>query len=171
MVLVCSWNVAVATAPSEPALAYWVQHHEIEYLKDLPRQYSCNELYYKYRDILEQLGARAGARIDAFGCNGTPGTSSRDSTRVELLYQIPERLPAAVSGPAVFKARLGTVRFAPGHPRSLQSDDCALVREVRTLLLPSIGAQVKSSHLECSTAQAGHGSYSLVTQVWRPLTD
>ena len=101
--------------------------------------------------LFEEVGARPGARILPFGCSGTPGTSSTEPTRVELRYELPK--PLAVTAPASVMATLSTVRLTPGHPAPLHPDDCQLVKDLTTTLLPSIGSHIESNHLNCAGVQ------------------
>ncbi len=162
--------VECATASAVPGSrpAYWAQHDEIVYLKHLPKPYSCNDLYYIFRDVIEDAGARAGAKILPFGCSGTPGTSLSDPTRVELHYQLPKPLAAAV--PASFTAKLNRIELTPGNPSSLHAGDCQLVKDLTTTLLPSISPHIESKRLRCVGAQGSHSDYSVTLQAWKPAS-
>ena len=159
---------AAASAVSPPVPAYWAVHDEIAHLENLPKPYSCDELYYILQAVLEEVGARPGARILPFGCSGTPGTSSTEPTRVELRYELPK--PLAVTAPASVMATLSTVRLTPGHPSSLHPDDCQLVKDLTTTLLPSIGSHIESNHLNCAGVQGSSPGFSVTLQAWKAVS-
>lgn len=163
-----SWP-ALADQTARPVAGYWARHDEIERLEDLPKRYSCNDLYYKYRDVLALLGAPAGASILSFGCSGTSGTSLKDPTRVELRYQIATPFPASAQPQASLKIAQRTITLQPGSPRSLQADDCALVQKMAGLLIPASGAHVESSVTHCSPAEHAGGDYHVVIRTWASL--
>src|ERR1700749_1723011 len=61
----CLWLLlaclVTSIAPSAPAV--WAPHELIVNLHDLPKHYSCDDLWYKFRAILLTLGARQDLEI------------------------------------------------------------------------------------------------------------
>lgn len=168
LALVAAQLSMAAPAERGAVAAFWAQHDEIQDLRKLDKHYTCSDMFYKYRDVLELLGARAGATIYAYGCSGTKGTSPRDAPRVELRYEVPSPYPASATlPPKLIKATLTTIELAPGHPSSLQPGDCSLVENMRAMLLPAIGAQLESSHLDCEAKGGAGPQYRLVVRAWK----
>src|SRR6476469_6926434 len=66
---------AAYCAPAQPSSnaaaqpAAWLQHDLIVSLHNLPRTYSCDDLWYKFRDVLLEIGARADYKILPYDCN------------------------------------------------------------------------------------------------------
>jgi hypothetical protein len=155
---------AASAAATRPA--YWAPHDEIDYLTNLPRTYSCDDLYYKYRDVLQLVGARP-AQIYSYGCAGTHG-SATDAPRVDITYSVPSALPTDVHGGSVFQANLATVRLAPGHPKSLDARDCPLLRDMSQTVLASFSAHIDASQLQCGSSDAAHSHFAVIVQTWIP---
>jgi len=60
--IACSAGAALAatsapTPPAEPA--QWRTYDLLLQFRDLPKTYSCDDLWYRFRDVLLTLGARA----------------------------------------------------------------------------------------------------------------
>jgi hypothetical protein len=164
-----SAGVATSAAPAATAVpAYWAQHDEIDELQDLPAPYSCDDLYYKYRDVLLRVGARPGMKIYAYGCmrGGKPGEGT---PRVDLTYAVPRELIGSAAGDAAFKATLSTIRIGPGEPKSLTARDCVLLNDMRQTVLSSIANSVDASSLHCDSARASR-HFSLLVQTLLPTT-
>ena len=160
-------GAVAASAASQSIPAYWAVHDEIAHLDNLPKPYSCDQLFYILRAVLEEVGARAGASILPFGCSGTPGTSSSEPTRVELRYEVPK--PLAVTAPASVMATFSTIRLTPGHPSSLRNDDCQLLKDLTTTLLPSIGSHIESNNLSCAGVHGPNPDFSVTLQAWKAV--
>jgi hypothetical protein len=118
-------------------------------LQNLPRTYTCNQLWYEFHGILLRLGAWPySVNILPYHCSPTPSGYLR-SPDVEVRFQLPIFLSSTVkSAPAEAIER--TVRLAPGEPKTLQSSDCQLLRQIEQMLLGSIEARIDEDHFECS---------------------
>jgi hypothetical protein len=159
-------SAAAATQP-----AYWAQHDEIDYLDDLPRLYGCDELYYKYRDVLLQLGARPGMKIYAYGCVHGRSAAGNVRPHIDLTYEVPKALPPTVSTKSALLAKLETVHLGPGHPKSLDTRDCILVKDMRDTVLASFSSYIHSDNPDCSPTHSAHQQYNLTVQALIPLPE
>lgn len=133
--------VALALTAATPArasatAAEWMPHELIVSLNDLPRAYSCNDLWYRFHDVLLAIGARD-ARILTYDCRDA-AAHPHGSPKVELRFQLPAALPATDARFADFTATAVTVRFAPGSPNSLTGDDCELMKQMTAGLLEAL---------------------------------
>jgi hypothetical protein len=146
---------AVPAATSEPALltapATWHSYDVLVDLRDLPRTYSCDDLWYKFHDLLLELGARAYMTITPYHC-GVPGRGEARSPSVELQFQLPQPLEGTATRYAVISAVTRTLHLEPGSPRSFGEGDCELVRQLEESLFTVVPVQVMASAFNCTTA-------------------
>ena len=148
--LLLAVGAARATAPAAPLPAQWRSYDILLDLQGLPRTYSCDELWYRVRDILLALGARAYMTITPYDCGTTRGGEAR-SPRVQVRFQLPYVLKGADARYAEIGAHEQPVRLAPGSPRSLQPQDCELVRQLQGTLLAGLPLPVGQSEFNCSS--------------------
>lgn len=136
-----------SVAVGRPAL--WRTYDMIVNLQNLPRTYTCNQLWYEFHGILMRLGAWPySVNILPYHCSPTPSGYLR-SPDVEVRFQLPIFLSSAVkSAPAQAIER--TVRLAPGQPKTLHPSDCQLLQQIEQMMLASIEARVDEAHFECS---------------------
>jgi hypothetical protein len=134
-------------AAGRPAL--WRSYDMIVSLQNLPRTYTCNQLWYEFRGILLRLGAWPySVNILPYHCSPSPSGYMR-SPDVEIRFQLPIFLSAAVkSAPAEAIER--TVRLSPGEPKTLQTSDCRLLQQIEQMMLTSIEARVDEDHFDCA---------------------
>jgi hypothetical protein len=135
--------------------------------KDLPRAYTCDELWYRLQDLLVAIGARPYPQIVPYHCGPTAAASSR-SPSVELQFQLPQALSAADARYADVPVVRATVRLAPGSLRSYTGEDCELLKQLSTLLLPALRVQLVGPGLTCPVASAARRSYALEVQALIP---
>ena len=159
-----SWLVLASLvtpiAGAEPAA--WTPHELIVDLHDLPKHYSCDELWYKFRDLLLTLGARQDMEILPYQCEA-------NSPRVQLRFSTPRRLQDASAKWSELSAVTRTVRIAPGSPKKLDSDDCVLVSQVKSSLLPYLGDPIISYRLACrAPRETGQPAFVLTAKVVVP---
>jgi hypothetical protein len=157
---------ATPTTPAE-----WRWHDVLIEFQSLPRTYSCDDLWYKVRDVLLLLGARAYMTLTPYDC-GTPHNGEARSPRVEAKFQMPEPLQGSAVRYADTTVSEEAVRLAPGSPHSLQPADCELMRQLQETLLAglpllrvtgadfSCTAAAKSFALTVDAPRAAHGSAS-----------
>jgi hypothetical protein len=149
--------VAKGATAGRPAL--WRSYDMIVNLQNLPRTYTCNQLWYEFRGILLRLGAWPySINILPYQCSPTPSGYLR-SPNVEIRFQLPIFLQAAVkSAPAEAIER--TVRLSPGEPKTLQASDCQLLQQIEQMMLTSIdGARVNEQHFDCSAPSSRAGNF------------
>lgn len=129
--------LTAATPVRAPATAAeWMPHELIVSLTDLPRAYSCNDLWYRFHDVLLAIGARD-SRILTYDCRDA-AAHAHGSPKVELRFQLPAALLASDARFADFSATAATVRLAPGSPKSLTGEDCELMRQMTAGLLETL---------------------------------
>ncbi len=156
---------AATTAPGSPA--EWRSFDVLVDFSDLPQRYTCNELWYRLHDLLLAIGARHYPQIFTFNCGTTRAASSR-SPSVRLEFQLPRALSAADARYADVPVVRGTVRLAPGTLRSYTGEDCELLRQLSTLLLPSLPVRPVGAALTCPAPGAARHSYALEVQALIP---
>ncbi|MDB6046439.1 MAG: hypothetical protein JWM63_4990 [Gammaproteobacteria bacterium] len=141
-------------ADTEPA--DWLPHDMLLELRNLPKRYSCNDLWYKFRDVLLEIGARPNMQILTYRCESALGPSAR-SPRVHLQFETPRALASPQSGEPDISAINRTIRLAAGQPHSLDGADCELLKQMKETLVASLHLRVLDSNLECSAPRnAGH---------------
>jgi hypothetical protein len=146
--------LALAAGPALPlpaTPAEWMPHELIVNLSDLPRAYSCNDLWYRFHDVLLAIGARD-ERILTYDCRDS-GAHAHASPRVELKFQLPTALAGADTRFADVSATTTTVRFAPGSPSSLSAEDCELMRQLTAGLLTTLDLHADAK-FHCDAAPA-----------------
>lgn len=140
--------VSHAAAPAQPAL--WRTYDMIVDLNDLPRTYTCDQLWYEFHGILLRLGAPlASLDILPYQCSPSP-TGDMKSPKVQVRFQLPAIVRGAAVKWAPIKAVERTIRLAPGEPKTLESDDCRLMQQISQTLLGSIPVRVDAAHFDCS---------------------
>lgn len=139
--------VAATPAPTGRR-AVWSAHDLIVRLEHLPTVYSCDDLWYKFHDVLRAIGARPDLKILAYQCGPKLG-SLAFSPKVHLYFFIPEASGHAHVHHADLRAAPHTVRLTPGHPPSITSSDCELLRQIKNGLLAALPDRVLSFNLAC----------------------
>lgn len=138
---------AVRAPEGQPAL--WRTYDMIVNLQNLPRTYTCDQLWYEFHGILLQLGAWPySVSILPYHCSPSPNGYLR-SPDVEARFQLPIFLHGAAAKSAPTKAIERTVRLAPGEPKILQTADCQLLQQIAQTMLASIQARVGETHFDC----------------------
>ncbi len=164
------WGIGSAAAPpsaSEPAT--WIRHDIVVQLQNLPKRYSCDDLWYKFRDVLLKLGARPNMQILAYRCESVLGPIARSPT-VHLQFDMPQALQGKDVRWAEMQASPRTVRLAPGDPASLDTADCDLLRQIKSALLPALSEHVLTYHLACQADPTSHPNFGLSVQALIPAT-
>jgi hypothetical protein len=142
---------AAGSVSAEPA--EWRTYDLLLDFQDLPRTYSCDELWYKFRDVLRKLGARAYMTITPYDCGYLGGGEAR-SPHVEVKFQLPQPLQGAATRYAQISVIDQPVRLAPGAPRTLLPSDCEFVRQLQGTLLAALPLHVTVADFDCSAAPA-----------------
>jgi len=149
--LAVATEALAATAPAA-APAEWRSYAVLVDFTDLPRTYSCDDLWYKFRDVLLKLGARAYMTITPYRC-GVRGGGEARSPQVEVKFQLPQPLHGDTVRYAQISAGDETIKLAPGSPRTLGPDDCELVRQMQQGLLAVLPVRVTSADFRCTGAR------------------
>ena len=155
---------ALAAAP-QPQPAVWMLHMVQVQLRDLPKNYSCYDLWYRFREVLQKIGARPDWNITTQGCVFSGNTQAR-SPRVQLEFYFPEALPPAQAKWSDVKAVPSTVALEPGSaPNSLDKSDCELVKQIKESLLPALPVQVLTARTECGSPGNAKHPYKISIQI------
>jgi len=158
-------GAAVAHPAAGPA-AQWRAFDLYVELHDLPRAYTCTELWYRFHDVLMALGARDYPRIDTFHCGNTAATSGR-SPSVQLQFQLPDALPPALARYADVVVEHAKVALGPGKLPSFTSADCELLRQMNARLLAALPVRVMGG-LSCPAPGAPAERFALEVQALLP---
>lgn len=148
-----------------PGPAEWRPFDLLVELQELPRAYTCTELWYRFHDVLQALGARPYPKILTYHCGATAAESSH-SPSVQLQFELPELLPASLSRYADVTVERATRRLGPGKLPSFTTQDCELLRQMRTQLLAALPVRVLGT-LSCP-ASASKEQYALEVQALLP---
>jgi hypothetical protein len=161
-------NAAAAAAPQPGHPATWRPYDLIVDLHDLPQRYSCDDLWYKFRDVLLAMGARPDIKILVYRCEPGLSDGNARSPRAQLRFSMPELLTPAQSRWAQLQAVTTTVRLGPGHPASLLSGDCELLRQLKDGLLESLSQRVVSFNLACAAPRSARWPFNVTVQALTP---
>lgn len=162
-------SAAYAAAPAQPSSnaaaqpAAWLQHDLIVSLHDLPKTYACDDLWYKFRDVLLEIGARADYKILPYDCNSR-------SPQVQLNFMLPQALTPAQRQYADLDATPKTVELEPGKPSTLKASDCDLVSQMNSYLFTAIPLKVVSSQLSCTASAKAQPHFELSVAALTPAT-
>jgi hypothetical protein len=162
---------ASAAAGATAAPATWHAYGLLIDLQNLPKTYSCDDLWYKFRDLLLELGARPYMTITPFHC-GAPRRGEERSPSVELKFQLPEPLHGTATRYASISAVTRTLHVEPGSPRSFGAGDCELVRQLQGTLFAALPVHVTAARFSCTPARAEAArSYALTLEaaIAKPL--
>jgi len=142
-------GAAQANLPPGTEWAAWINRDIELALQDLPRAYTCDELWYRFHAILLAIGAREYMSIESYDC-AKGGRSPRVDLKFFTLRQVTGDQIRWANTRAVEK----TVVLAPGQPTRLEPDDCALVRQLKGTLFPYLDLPVTSARFDCSDPSA-----------------
>lgn len=148
-----------APAPSTPAV--WIPHAIIVDLDSLPKRYSCNDLWYRFRAVLLSIGARPTMKVMPYYCDGR-------SPRVELQFSLPQAVQGAQVRFADLEAGNNTITLKPGGPVPLDSGDCELMRQIKDGLLAELPVHIVSFRLPCQAPQTRHRHFEVTLQAFVP---
>jgi hypothetical protein len=148
--------------------AQWRAFDILVALRDLPLNYTCDDLWYRFHDLLLAIGARpADLKILPYQCANTPAVSER-SPKVELQFELPVGLTPAQARYADASAVPRRVRLAPGTLKHLASGDCELLKQMNAGLLAALPVQVVSAPLECAGPAIARRGFALEVQALIP---
>lgn len=159
---------AAAAQAGSAAPAQWRSWDLLVNLQDLPKAYTCDDLWYRFHDLLQALGARPDMQILTYHCGNAPAQAGR-SASVQLQFALPDALAPSQARYADLSAVRATVRIAPGEPHSFTADDCELLRQIDSLLLPALPLHVVAASFSCSAPQgAARERFALRVQALLP---
>ena len=143
---------AAHVSPPTDRPAIWRSYDLDVDLQNLPRTYTCDQLWYVFHGILLRLGVPiASLNVLPYRCSTSP-TGDLRSPHVQVSF----RMPAVVKGAAVKWSQLSAGRrvvlIRPGEPKHLEAGDCRLLRQIRETLLASLPVQVVHGSLHCGAA-------------------
>jgi hypothetical protein len=147
-----------------PQPAAWIPFDLIVNLQDLPKRYSCDDLWYKFRDVLLAIGARP-ENIFAYRCEKSLGSGAR-SPEVHVQFSLPELVRAAERKAADLSVVRKTIELQPGHPPTLDASDCNLLRQVKSALLAALPVQVVSYRLACDAPGRAEPPFEVSVSAW-----
>jgi hypothetical protein len=159
--------LAAGLAQADPQTvqpAAWVVHDLSIDLHYLPRRYSCDDLWYKFHDVLLVLGARPDLKILTARCE----RGSR-SPSVRLQFSTPEFVKRTSTRGIGIDAAAATIRLEPGHPASLNDADCELMRQIKDRLLAPVLQRIVSFNLACSAPPSRGGRFNVSVQALKPV--
>jgi hypothetical protein len=175
MLSACVAANAAPVAPTAGHPAEWQTYDILVHLTALPRPYTCDALWTKFRVVLISLGA---GRVDEV----LPTNCASTSPNVHVRLELPRPEPGAAPGTGQIDAASQLVELAPGTPAQLTAADCSLVREMRESLLTDLPVKVTKAQFRCrqpgvgavhtSSAAAharGGGRFDLRVQAEMPL--
>jgi hypothetical protein len=161
----CTWLLlaCLVTSVASGAPAVWAPHELIVDLHELPRHYTCDELWYKFKGILQTLGARQDMEILPYRCEGY-------SPQVQLKFSTPRVVTGANARWSELTAITRTVQIAPGSPDKLDSSDCELMAQIKSSLLTYLGSPIVSYRLPCQQPrEAGQPAFAVTLKVLVPV--
>ena len=163
IVWVAAFEIATpALALSPPTTpAVWTPHAILVDLENLPKSYTCDELWYKFRAVLLSIGARPSVTITPFYCDGR-------SPSVELQFSIPQALQDKQTQFADLEASDNIITLEPGHPKPLDSGDCELLRQITEGLFPDLPLHLMSFRLACYVPQKKHTHFQVTVKALTP---
>jgi hypothetical protein len=136
----------------------------IIHLDQLPKQYSCNDLWYKFRAVMGAVGAQRISEILAYDC-GTDRADHGLSPRVHVVFALPDAAVGVQARHAAMRADSAEIRLKPGQPPRLDDLDCALMRQINNTLISAIPLHVVRARWNCRAAVAGRSDYELTLRV------
>jgi len=159
-------GAAVMTVRGARQPATWRPYDLIIDLHALPVRYSCDDLWYKFHDVLLALGARPDLEILAYRCE--PGLDDRAarSPHVQLRFNLPETVDPSQARWADIQATAATVRLAPGHPAALHDSDCELLRQMKDELFATLDqpTRVVGFALACAAPHTARWPFNVTVQ-------
>ncbi|MGH8287538.1 MAG: hypothetical protein ACREV7_00705 [Steroidobacteraceae bacterium] len=142
-----------AVTPGAARAALWRTYDMLVDFHNLPRTYTCDELWYEFHGILLWLGAWPySINILPYDCSPSPSGAMR-SPEVQVRFQLPFFLHGVAVKTAPAEAVERTIRLAPGEPKTLHSSDCQLMRQISGSLLASIPVHVDEERFDCPASE------------------
>ena len=110
-------HTAAGLADTRASLpAVWGRYDLILEFNHLPRQYACNDLWYKFRDVLRAVGAGGISEILPYDC-GSGSTDRGLSPKVHVAFVLPETVPGIQTRYADLHASGVQIHLWAGQPK------------------------------------------------------
>ena len=168
-VVVLTVSATAATAAERPVPAVWTPHTLIVDLRNLPKRYSCDELWYKFKAVLVTLGARSDMKILPYRCGRSPGSTAY-SPKVQLEFSSLRAVSAKDAQWADTQAVSKSIRLEPGSPDRIDAKDCDLLDQIKSTLLPFLGDSVTGFNLACQAPQSTEPLFGLTVTALIPVS-
>jgi len=163
--LLCGANCSASSPTTVPST--WSHYDMIINLDHLSKQYSCDDLWYKFRDVLQALGAQEISQVMPYDC-GPAAADHGLSPKVEVAFELPDKAAGIPLRYVPMQARDIDVHLSPGQPPKLDASDCDLVRQIDNTLIQAIPLHVISANWHCKRARPAQSHYELTLQVLTP---
>ena len=150
-------NASTLQVPDTPAI--WVPHAIILDLDSLPKRYSCDDLWYRFRALLLSIGAQP-TSVMPYHCDSR-------SPSVELQFSIPRAVQAAEVRYSDLQAVNDTVLLEPARPAPFDAADCELMRQIKDQFFPTLPVHLLDFRLNCLTPQTSR-HYHVSLQILLP---
>jgi hypothetical protein len=167
MVLVAASARAGTRAEPSQIPAMWAHHAVIVDLHDLPRAYTCNDLWYKFKDVLTALGAGPGMKILPYQCGNTPN-SNLHSPKVQVEFSTVTSAGSAARW-ATLRAVRKPVQLKPATLPHFDAQDCELLNQIQAALLDYLGDATTTARLTCNAPASSKASYGLTVLTLVPV--
>jgi hypothetical protein len=154
--------VAAAVDAGDSRPAVWFAHDTIVDFENLPQPYTCDDLWYKLRDLLLALGARPDLKITFYQCGRSPS--------VHLQFSLPREVRGSEVKYASLQAIDDTFLIKAGRPSAFQASDCELVRQIKDTFLTELPVRVMSYRLTCDAPRMEARRYRLSVQALTPVS-
>jgi hypothetical protein len=156
---------AAMAADSGPAVEQASWHHvkaKFNYF-GFTSHYTCDGIEGAVERVLEQFGARKGAKVMATGCERGPGHPS-PSAWLEVEFDAPA-VGAGATPAETFAARWAPVEIAPNRPFDMGAGDCELLEQMRDVVMKNFATRELSYETHCVPHQTSLGAFSIKGQV------
>ena len=160
-------SLAASGAAQSGRPAQWRYHDIIVDLHNLPIRYSCDDLWYKFHDVLLAIGARPDLKILTYRCGQRAGNLAK-SPSVQLQFSLPELLDPHQARWADVNVTPQTVRLTAGTPGSLHDSDCELLRQMKDELLSALPARITGFKLACAATRSARWPFNVSVQALLP---
>ena len=140
--------------------AEWFNYDMLVDLQDLPRVYTCDELWYKFRAVL--LAIDAAPKMDV-----TPLRCDTRSPQVQVRFSLPHVLHGKLVRYSSIWAMTSTVELRPGYPRYLDASDCSFITQVKDTMFRDLPIRVVKADLPCASSLAHPKAFSVTLETLR----
>jgi hypothetical protein len=168
VVVVLALAVTVARAEETPRPAVWSPHGLIVDLQNLPKRYTCDELWYKFKDVLLTIGARPDVKILPYRCSSRVGALAY-SPKVQLEFFTPREVQGKSAQWADIEAVSKAVRLEPGSLGHFDAQDCELLSQMKSTLLRYLGDPISDFHLACQAPPLSKPPFGLTVEALVPV--